>query len=92
MRPAPSLKGFRYPRAVISFVVWAYHRFAMSLRDVEAERFLSAHDQLATISRPKRHLLYDRSYRHARADAFTLLDDYVAGLATRTTTLLGHPR
>jgi putative transposase len=29
------LKGYRFPRSVISYVVWAYHRFAMSLRDVE---------------------------------------------------------
>ena len=29
------LKGFRFPRAVIGYVVWAYHRFALSLRDVE---------------------------------------------------------
>lgn len=30
-----SLKGFRFPRSVIGYAVWAYHRFAMSLRDVE---------------------------------------------------------
>ena len=29
------LKGFRFPRSVISYAVWAYHRFALSLRDVE---------------------------------------------------------
>ena len=29
------LKGFRFPRAVIGYAVWAYHRFALSLRDVE---------------------------------------------------------
>lgn len=33
--PSPRLKGFRYPRSVIGFAVWAYHRFALSLRDVE---------------------------------------------------------
>ncbi|QKS11032.1 Acyl-CoA dehydrogenase, C-terminal domain [Pseudosulfitobacter pseudonitzschiae] len=31
----PRLKGFRFPRSVISYAVWAYHRFALSLRDVE---------------------------------------------------------
>jgi len=31
----PRLKGFRFPRSVISYAVWAYHRFAFSLRDVE---------------------------------------------------------
>ena len=29
------LKGFRFPRTVIGYAVWAYHRFALSLRDVE---------------------------------------------------------
>ena len=31
----PRLKGFRFPRSIISCAVWAYHRFALSLRDVE---------------------------------------------------------
>ena len=30
-----NLKGFRFPRSVIGYAVWAYHRFAMRLRDVE---------------------------------------------------------
>ena len=29
------LKGHRFPRTVIGCAVWAYHRFALSLRDVE---------------------------------------------------------
>lgn len=29
------LDGFRFPRTVIGYAVWAYHRFALSLRDVE---------------------------------------------------------
>ena len=32
--PLP-LKGYCFPRSVIAYAVWAYHRFAMSLRDVE---------------------------------------------------------
>ncbi len=28
-------KGHRFPRTVIGYAVWAYHRFAPSLRDVE---------------------------------------------------------
>jgi len=38
------IKGFRFPRSVIGYAVWAYHRFALSLRDVEdllAERGVS---------------------------------------------------
>jgi len=31
----PRLKGFRYPREVIAYAVWAYHRFALSTADVE---------------------------------------------------------
>ncbi len=29
------IKGFRFPRSAIGYAVWAYHRFALSLRDVE---------------------------------------------------------
>lgn len=31
----PRLKDFRFPREVISYAVWADHRFAMSAADVE---------------------------------------------------------
>jgi putative transposase len=31
----PRLKGFRFPRSIISYAVWAYHRFALSAADVE---------------------------------------------------------
>jgi len=31
----PRLKGFGYPREIISFAVWGYHRFALSTADVE---------------------------------------------------------
>ena len=31
----PRLKGFRYPREIIAYAVWAYHRFAFSTGDVE---------------------------------------------------------
>lgn len=33
---APRLKGHRFPRSIISYAVWAYYRFSLSLRDVEA--------------------------------------------------------
>lgn len=46
-----------------------------------AQRFLAAHDQIATLFRPKRHRLSARSYRHAGTDAFCLWADYAAGLA-----------
>jgi putative transposase len=172
------LKGFRYPRDVIAFAVWAYHRFALSTADVEdllaergvivtretvrlwvnrfgrhfadcirrdrprpndkwhmdevvitdklrgyikpiktlapdtdhrahkglnnaievshrptrirekifgrfkthrqAQRFLSAHDQINLIFRPRRYKLTATSYRHARNDAFNLWADYTA--------------
>lgn len=44
----------------------------------QAQRFLSAHDQINTIFRPRRHNLSAISYRHARADAFCLWTDYTA--------------
>ena len=31
----PRLKGFRFPREVVAYAVWAYHRFALSTADVE---------------------------------------------------------
>ena len=31
----PSYRGYRYPPRIISHVVWLYHRFCWSLRDVE---------------------------------------------------------
>ena len=31
----PRLKWFRFPREVVSYAVWAYHRFALSTADVE---------------------------------------------------------
>ncbi len=46
----------------------------------QAQRFLSVHDQTATLFRPKRHRLSARSYRHARADTFSLWSDSVAEL------------
>ena len=29
------MKGFRFPREIIAYAVWAYHRFALSTADVE---------------------------------------------------------
>ena len=29
------MKGFRYPREILAYAVWAYHRFALSTADVE---------------------------------------------------------
>lgn len=39
----PRLKGFRFPREIVAYAVWVYHRFALSTADVEdllAERGL----------------------------------------------------
>ena len=35
MAIAVRYKGYRYPVEVIGHAVWLYHRFALSLRDVE---------------------------------------------------------
>jgi putative transposase len=37
------LKRFRFPREIVAYAVWAYHRFALSTADVEdllAERYV----------------------------------------------------
>jgi putative transposase len=47
----------------------------------QAQRFLSAHDQIACLFRPKRHSLSAKSYHHARNDAFDLWAGYAAELA-----------
>ncbi|WP_354544660.1 IS6 family transposase [Roseovarius sp. MBR-78] len=31
----PRLKGFRFPREIVAYAVWAYNRFALSTADVE---------------------------------------------------------
>lgn len=47
----------------------------------QAQRFLSAHDQINLIFRPRRYQLNATSYRHARTDAFNLWSDYTAEMA-----------
>ena len=46
----------------------------------QAQMFLSTHDQTAALFRPKRHHLSAISYRHARADAFSLWAGMTEGL------------
>jgi len=31
----PSYRGYRYPAEIISYAVWLYYPFSLSLRDVE---------------------------------------------------------
>jgi len=47
----------------------------------QAQRFLSAHDQINLIFRPRRYQLTATSYRHARTDAFSLWTDYSAEMS-----------
>ena len=42
----------------------------------QAQQFLVAHDQINVIFKPRRYRLTATSYRHARADAFSLWADY----------------
>jgi putative transposase len=44
----------------------------------QAQRFLSAHDQINVIFRPRRYQLTATSYRHARTDAISLWAAYTA--------------
>tara|TARA_R110002049_G_scaffold27888_3_gene95576 strand:+ start:3333 stop:4043 length:711 start_codon:yes stop_codon:yes gene_type:complete len=47
----------------------------------QAQRFLSAHDQINLIFRLRRHQLSATSYRYARTDAFNLWNQYTAEMA-----------
>lgn len=47
----------------------------------QAQRFLSAHDRINLIFRPRRYQLTAISYRHARSDGFSLWADYTAEMA-----------
>ncbi len=49
----------------------------------QAQKFLSNHDQVATVFRPKWHRLSAASSRIARADAFSLWSDYTAELCLK---------
>ena len=44
----------------------------------QAQRFLSAHDQINLVFRPRRYQLNATSYRHTRSDAFSLWSGYTA--------------
>ena len=35
MSQRPSYRGYRFSPAIISHIVWLYHRFGLSVRDVE---------------------------------------------------------
>ena len=35
MKPKNIYSGHRYPKQIISHVVWLYHRFTLSFRDIE---------------------------------------------------------
>jgi putative transposase len=46
-----------------------------------AQQFLSAHDQIIVLFRPRRHKLSAISYRHARSDAFAIWNDITREIA-----------
>jgi len=48
----------------------------------QAQRFLSAHDTINLIFRPRRYRLSAKSYRHARANALCLWADYTREMAS----------
>lgn len=48
----------------------------------QAQRFLSAHDQINTIFRPRRYRLSATSYRHARCDALDLWQSHALQMTT----------
>lgn len=46
-----------------------------------AQQFLSAHDRINVLFRPRRHLQTARIYRHARSDAFAVWHDITSEIA-----------
>ncbi|MEL7133428.1 MAG: IS6 family transposase, partial [Pseudomonadota bacterium] len=56
----PRLKGYRFPREIMAYAVWAYHRFAMSCADVE--NLLAEHG--ITVSRETVRKWVNRFGRH----------------------------
>ena len=68
----PRLKGYRFARVVVTDKLRSYIKPIAR----QAQRFLAAHDQINAIFTPRRYRLTANSYRHARADAFSLWTDY----------------
>jgi len=68
----PHLKGYRFPRVVVTDKL----RSCIKPFARQAQRFLAAHDQINAIFNLRRYRLIANSYRHARADAFSLWTDY----------------
>ena len=47
-RDVPNYRGYRFPPKIISHAVWLYHRFGVSVRDVEdllAQRGITVSDE-----------------------------------------------
>lgn len=47
----------------------------------QAQRFLSAHDQISNVFRPRRHRMSAAHYRQSRTDAFDLWNDYAIDMS-----------
>ena len=68
MAIAARYKGYRYPIEVIGHAVWLYHRFALSLRDVE--ELMLARGVVVS---------YERSGPGVRSSGRITLPSYVGG-------------
>ncbi len=78
------LKGFRFPREIIAYAVWAYHRFAMSTADVEdllAERGI-------LVSRETVRLWVNRFGRHFVHPGEPAMESLVIGTSLATVCLV----
>ena len=69
----PRLKGYRFPREVVAYAVWIYHRFALSTADVEdliAERgvIVSRESVRKWVNRFGRH--FSHCIKRDRSSAF----------------------
>ena len=65
---SPSYAGHRFPAEIISYAVWLYFRFPLSLRHVD--EILAAHDQISNLFHLRRDHLPANQYRADRTRAF----------------------
>ena len=90
----PRLKGFRFPREMVAYAVWAYHRFSLSTTDVEdllAERgvIVSRETVRLWINRFDRHFATCIRRDRPKPNDIWHMDEAVIAIADRSLALAG---
>ena len=79
-RDAPSYHGYRFPPEIISHAVWLYHRFGVSVRDVEdllAQRGITVSYEAIRLWRLTFGSAYARRLRRRQGDIWHLDEVFV---------------